>query len=389
MDSSVLKHSNLLLLYGIQLKNSYTADAENLKIMRSHMDMLFKFKLMKIDAKLKNSSSEERENLQATARELRSVYDKLKNSNNIYELIYYYIKYSYEEQLESIKRKDEVSTKKDELKYAYEQFQSPAEIKKYVEVILPLMEHVDLDKIQKKNTRKQQIPNGLKYAVSMYKTPRLLINDSNETEALRVYSFGWFQYKTNILGESMPFEILGVVKKYPDGTTKSNSVIMHLPEVVELEVYNMDVRDDSKIPMPFKISVKDTESKKPSIVYKRKPADIPNDAIEFFKNIVFSDFILANALTNNSDFIGSIVECPETQGRYGKYSLSFDDLREGDIISILEYAKGNPGILKGIDTTFYGNDLKGVLLMVKYAALAIGERMECKEKEIGITQGEE
>lgn len=389
MDSSVFKHSNLLLLYGIQLKNSYTADADNLKAMRSHMDMLFKFKLMKIDAKLKNSSLEEREILQATARELRSVYDKLKNSNNIYELIYYYIKYSYEEQLESIKRKDEISTKKDELKYAYEQFQSPAEIKKYVEVILPLMEHVDLDKIQKKNARKQQIPNGLKYAVSMYKTPRLLINDSNETEALRVYSFGWFQYKTNILGESMPFEILGVVKKYPDGTTKSNSVIMHLPEVVELEVYNMDVRDESKIPMPFKISVKDTESKKPSIVYKRKPADIPNDAIEFFKNIVFSDFILANALTNNSDFIGSIVECQETQGRYGKYSLSFDELRDGDIISILEYAKENPGILKGIDTTFYGNDLKGVLLMVKYAALAIGERLECKEKEIGITQGEE
>ncbi len=389
MDSSVFKHSNLLLLYGIQLKNSYTADADNLKAMRSHMDMLFKFKLMKIDAKLKNSSLEEREILQATARELRSVYAKLKNSNNIYELIYYYIKYSYEEQLESIKRKDEISTKKDELKYAYEQFQSPAEIKKYVEVILPLMEHVDLDKIQKKNARKQQIPNGLKYAVSMYKTPRLLINDSNETEALRVYSFGWFQYKTNILGESMPFEILGVVKKYPDGTTKSNSVIMHLPEVVELEVYNMDVRDESKIPMPFKISVKDTESKKPSIVYKRKPADIPNDAIEFFKNIVFSDFILANALTNNSDFIGSIVECQETQGRYGKYSLSFDELRDGDIISILEYAKENPGILKGIDTTFYGNDLKGVLLMVKYAALAIGERLECKEKEIGITQGEE
>ena len=389
MDSSVFKHSNLLLLYGIQLKNSYTADADNLKAMRSHMDMLFKFKLMKIDAKLKNSSLEEREILQATARELRSVYDKLKNSNNIYELIYYYIKYSYEEQLESIKRKDEISTKKDELKYAYEQFQSPAEIKKYVEVILPLMEHVDLDKIQKKNARKQQIPNGLKYAVSMYKTPRLLINDSNETEALRVYSFGWFQYKTNILGESMPFEILGVVKKYPNGTTKSNSVIMHLPEVVELEVYNMDARDESKIPMPFKISVKDTESKKPSIVYKRKPADIPNDAIEFFKNIVFSDFILSNALTNNSDFIGSIVECQETQGRYGKYSLSFDDLRDGDIISILEYAKENPGILKGIDTTFYGNNLKGVLLMVKYAALAIGERMECKEKEIGITQGEE
>lgn len=391
MDSSVFKHPNLLLAYGIKLKNSKAHYLDNVKMVKQAVDLLFKFKLMRIDAMLKKTDAEEdKKVLLDTAEQLKVEYNKMKNSEDLYELIYFYIKYSYDEQLDSIKRRNLIVRLKDELEYAHTNFLSSEDVKYYVEVVLPLIEHADLNQInQTPKSTEQFDASSLKYVVLMHKTPRLLIDEKDEDEAMRVYSFGSFQYRTVTLGDSTIYEILGIVKKYPDGSSKANSVIMYLNEDVELEVKNMIYQNPSNVQTSLKISTKDTIDGKSSIIYTRKPSDIPADAVDFYRNIVFSDFILANALNNQFDFVGHVIETEESQGRYGKYKLVFEDPEAEELLDVLQYAKTHPGIIKGIDTTFYGNDLNGVLLNVKYASLSKAEKMECKEKEIGITQGEE
>ena len=392
MDSSVIKHSNLLKVYGIDLDFSSSSQEKNLKTIRTLIDRLLKFQVMRLDALMnKEESDEKKEEMLRKVDGLKMEREALREINDIYYLIFYYIQNAYDEMMESRRLKKnhvplEEDAKAQEYKYVYEQFSSISDVKNYINIVLPLKEHVDLENIR---INASKSVNGCsRYAVSMYSTPRMLLDAQSTDEAIRVYSFGIFQYKDSMNTTSLPYEILGIVKKHPDGTTKSNVAVMYLAGDIEIELVNMTYSTDVKDALPVKITSSNSFDGKPRMSYKRKAAEIPAEKADFFKNIVFSDFILTNAIAHNNGFIGSVVEDKEGNGRFGKYRLVFNENGAEEVFCSLEFARTNPGAIKGMDTTFYGNNLDSVFLMVKYASLAIGERMECKEKEIGISQGE-
>ena len=151
MDKSVLGHSNLIAIYGIDIRDTQGAMEQNLRNVRASINRLVQMRLIRIDGEIRKCTDEaQKAELIKKARVLKAEFDALKTNNNLYELLFYYIHNAYDEYVFSIKQKYSKEEQKEKIEaytYVYEQLTSPEDIKEYLEVLLPLIKVVDFDSI--------------------------------------------------------------------------------------------------------------------------------------------------------------------------------------------------------------------------------------------------
>ena len=242
MDGSILLHKNVLSVYGLDFDFSDQNRAKYLKEIKFKIDMAIKTKVARLGVELGNleqqmgnetiesrdgegNDKNESSAVARIRREIAELEDENKNlmkCNDLYKLIYHCVQrvcdervFEYDLAIRKRKTDDPNAdkTRIEEYKYARDQLTSPEDVKKYVENILPFIGSIDIANMNLSGLLGNPSTSTYRYAVSIYNHALLLLDTKTSKHAIRVYTFGTYQYKADTADVIIPYEILGIVDK--------------------------------------------------------------------------------------------------------------------------------------------------------------------------------